>query len=121
MNISDYFNDMKKSKGYTKCQYEDLDPFNDCKPVNCELKYFGKRNFFKNPSCVPAKVCDQDLMYNYETNECRDWRNVLSEADIKEMESGQFSNWNDASDGKDIDEDDSSYYVSCYIRTSWGS
>lgn len=88
---------MKQSKGYTKCSSEDFDPFNNCKPVNCEEKYFGKRNFFDGVQCVPAKVCDQkvDEMYDYETNQCRIVGNILSEEDRKAMEEGTFSNWID--------------------------
>ena len=100
---------MKQSRGYTKCQHEDLDPFNGCKPVICELKYFGKRNFFKNHTCVPATVCDHDLMYNYETNECLNLKNILSEKDVEEMKKGKFSNWINGSNSNSINyEEDSS-------------
>lgn len=103
---------MKQSKDYKTCQHEDLDPFNGCKPVNCELKYFGKRNYFENPRCVPAKVCDHDLMYDYETNECRDPRNILNINDVNEIESGMFTNWIDASEAKLTDGDS----ISCNVR-----
>lgn len=96
---------MKKSKGYHKCQSDDLDPFQDCKPVNCELKYFGKRNFFDGAQCVPAKLCDNITpFYDYGTNECRSIRKVLSDDEIREMKDGKFTNWIDATaeDLKDV-------------------
>lgn len=83
---------MKKVKGFKDCEFEDLDPFNNCRPVNCELKYFGKRNFFKNPNCVPAKICNEndDAMYDYETNECSSFGNVLSQEELEEIEMGKI-------------------------------
>lgn len=98
--FSDYFNDMKTSNGYKKCQFEDLDPFHGCKPVNCELKYFGKRNFFDNASCVRVTTCDQDedSIYDYETNECIASINILSNEDREQMKQGKFSNWIETSE-----------------------
>lgn len=88
---------MKKAQGYQQCESEDYDPFNDCKPVNCELKYSGKRNFFKDPHCVSATVCDQgpNSIYDYDKNICRNFKEVLSPEDIEEMSEGRFSNWVD--------------------------
>lgn len=91
---------MKKATGYKACDSEDLDPFNSCKPVNCELKYFGKRNFFNISSCVSAKLCDNndDEMYDYENNECTTFGKVFSKEELEEMKMGKFSNWIDAKD-----------------------
>lgn len=86
---------MKKAKGYKQCDSEDYDPFDNCKPVNCELKYFGKRNFFKDPLCIPATLCDPGSIYDYEKNVCRDSNQVLSPEDSTEMAEGKFSNWVD--------------------------
>lgn len=102
--LLDYFNDMKKQAGYKKCSSEDLDPFQNCKPVNCEEKYFGKRNFFKDSLCVPAALCDDGDLYDYETNECTNRRNILSEAEMNEMQSGTFSNWEQQEEGRTDDE-----------------
>lgn len=89
---------MKKTNGYKKCDFEDLDPFQHCKPVNCELKYSGKRNFFQSPSCVPVKLCDQgyDWIYHYETNDCRNLQKILTEKEIEDMKEGKFTNWVDS-------------------------
>lgn len=86
---------MKKSYGYQKCLYEDLDPFQQCKPVNCEEKYFGKRNFFDKSKCIASRICDESLIYDYKTNECHDLRKVLSDSEVEEIKSGQFTNWID--------------------------
>lgn len=93
--------------GYEKCLSKDFNPFDNCKPVNCEEKYFGKRNFFNGEICVPAKICDQnfEVMYDYEKNECRNSSNLLDEADRKSMENGIFFNWIDQSEIK-LDEID---------------
>lgn len=102
-NFSDYFNDMKRENGYTKCASEDLDPFNNCKPVNCEEKYFGKRNFFQSPNCVPATICSEndDSIYDYTTNECRSFGKVLSDDDLSQIKNGNFTNWVDAKEVKE--------------------
>ncbi|KAG5684371.1 hypothetical protein PVAND_013606 [Polypedilum vanderplanki] len=90
-----YFNDMKKDHGYTKCDYEDLNPFDKCKPVNCELKYFGKRNFFQYPNCIPVTECENDpeVIYDFDTNTCRNLRNFLSNDNIRQIEEGKFTNF----------------------------
>jgi hypothetical protein len=90
---------MKNIHGYKKCKFEDLDSFDRCKPVNCELKYFGKRNFFNNSKCVPATICTNiDDYYDHQTNECRKLNFELTERDRKEIESGSFTNWFDEHD-----------------------
>ncbi|CAG9802341.1 unnamed protein product [Chironomus riparius] len=90
-----YFNDMKDKFGYQKCDFEDLNPFNKCKPIDCELKYFGKRNYFQNPHCVPVKVCENDpnVIYDYETNSCRNLKQVFSIDELKTMHAGIFNNF----------------------------
>lgn len=92
---------MKALKSYSKCPTEDLDPFNGCSPVNCELKYFGKRNFFNLSNCVPAAICDDDSAYDFKTNTCERLREILSENDIKEMNAGRFTNWVELPDEED--------------------
>lgn len=92
---------MKEEGGYQKCGYEDLDPFRNCKPVNCEEKYLGKRNFFKYPNCIPATICDEDGRYDYDTNTCENPKNIFSEDEINEMKSGKFTNWEHHDDRQD--------------------
>lgn len=86
---------MKKEHGYTKCDSEDLDPFNKCKPVNCEEKYLGKRNFFNESHCIPVARCDagNDVFYDFNTNECRKLGKVFSDEDMRQIKSGNFTNW----------------------------
>lgn len=93
---------MKQSKGYTNCQSEDFDPFNNCNPVNCEEKYFGKRNFFDGKKCVPAIICEPNVnvVYEHDTNKCRNLKNILDDEDRKSMERGKFSNWVDEAEVK---------------------
>lgn len=53
---------MKDGQGYKKCDSEDLNPFAKCEPENCELKYFGKRNFFNKNSnrCETVPKCGSE-------------------------------------------------------------
>lgn len=44
------------------CMDEDEDPLKDCSPFNCDLKYFGQKNFF-NPEtqkCESVSCCKED-------------------------------------------------------------
>lgn len=93
--IPDYFNDMKEKFGYQKCESEDLNPFNKCTPIDCELKYFGKRNYFQHPHCVPVKVCENDpnVVYDYETNSCRNLKEIFSKDELKMLKAGVFKNF----------------------------
>ncbi|XP_070506760.1 uncharacterized protein [Chironomus tepperi] len=90
-----YFNDMKEKFGYQMCEFEDLNPFNKCKPIECELKYFGKRNYFQHPHCVPVKICDKDpnVIYDYETNTCRNLKEIFSKDELKMLKAGIFKNY----------------------------
>lgn len=96
-----YFNDMKKKYGYAgTCESVDLNPFDKCKPFNCELKYFGTRNFFQYPNCVPQIVCENDpnVIYDYEKNECRNLNNLFSMEDIKKLKRGRFDHYNETNE-----------------------
>lgn len=86
---------MKDKFGYQKCDSEDLNPFDKCKPIDCELKYFGKRNFFQHPHCVPVKICENDpnVVYDYETNSCRNLKGIFSKDELKMLKAGIFSNF----------------------------
>lgn len=91
---------MKEQHGdYTKCLTEDLDPFRKCKPANCEEKYFGKRNFFNQQRkiCERTVTCDptknSEMIYDYTTNECLSFKQILTDKETQEMKSGNFSNW----------------------------
>ncbi|XP_032227280.2 uncharacterized protein LOC5503128 isoform X2 [Nematostella vectensis] len=68
--------------GYKECAGVDLDPRNDCKPVNCMDKYNGKRTFFdkERGKCVPAHNCytktdDEkalpDIAFDKDNNGCK--------------------------------------------------
>lgn len=56
------FLDFVNGRNFTDCPTRDLDPFNSCKPINCEEKYFGKRGFFDKERriCVPVPNCTGD-------------------------------------------------------------
>jgi hypothetical protein len=111
---------MKKENGYTECDSEDLDPFNKCQPVDCEEKYLGKRNFFKDSHCIPAAICevDDDVFYDYNTNECRRIGDILSDEDLRQIKSGDFTNWVDE-DEEQLLEDNFEVLKVGMIDKSW--
>lgn len=68
------FSEYIGTRNFSDCATADLDPFNKCKPVSCEEKYFGKRGFFDNstklckpvPKCIGKGVVSIDFYYlNY--------------------------------------------------------
>lgn len=91
---------MKEKFGYQKCEFEDLNPFNKCAPIDCELKYFGKRNYFQHPNCVPVKVCENDpnIVYDYETNSCRNLMKIFTKDELKMLKAGVFKNFIEGTD-----------------------
>lgn len=113
---------MKRVNGYKKCDSEDLDPFNRCKPVNCEEKYFGKRNFFRDGNCVPATMCDEndDSIYDFATNQCRNFGSVLSDDDVNQMKNGNFTNWVDVKEETEMKPDDFEVKLLCSLWRNCG-
>lgn len=66
----------KDGTKHITCHTEDMDVGNNCLPVNCEEKYFGKRNFF-NPTrneCEVATNCKlpkvQTALFALHFNRC---------------------------------------------------
>ena len=88
---------MKTEFGYKKCKSEDLNPFHNCTPINCEMKYFGKRNFFNSTIgyCETVPNCDKpsnpDMIYDYTTNECVDLSKLLTVDDIEEINAQNYT------------------------------
>ncbi|XP_055849430.1 uncharacterized protein LOC129914280 isoform X2 [Episyrphus balteatus] len=50
----------KRRTDYHECSNWDMNFLNNCTPVNCESKYFGRRNFYNTTTkmCEPAARCD---------------------------------------------------------------
>lgn len=88
---------MKSEFGYNKCKSVDLNPFHNCTPINCEMKYFGKRNFFNSSRgyCETVPNCDKpsnpEMIYDYTTNECVDLSELLTVNDIKEINAENYT------------------------------
>ncbi|XP_023933767.2 uncharacterized protein LOC112042825 [Bicyclus anynana] len=70
-----------KFYNYKDCKHEDDDPFNDCKPVNCDTRYNGVKPHFsrKAKRCVAVPPCVKEydyeydypsVIYNPQTNQC---------------------------------------------------
>lgn len=64
-------------------------------------KNISGREISSKSLCVPAKICDQGFAYDYETNECRDVFDILSDADLKEIKNGKFCNWEDIKENQE--------------------
>lgn len=57
--------DSKQAYGELKvCSTTDLDPLDNCQPVNCQMKYLGCRNYFdqKDKRCQKIPHCISDPM-----------------------------------------------------------
>lgn len=63
----------------SSCKNIDEDPFNKCEPVNCDVRYNGRKPYFDNKikRCVSAPECISkdnqylpDIIYDLRTNKC---------------------------------------------------
>lgn len=73
----------------------DLDPLNNCEPVDCQMKYLGSRNFFsekwkrcqKVPFCISDPEQDlPDVVYSPITNACMDMTKPIETNLLKKLE-----------------------------------
>ncbi|XP_020710956.2 uncharacterized protein LOC105691068 isoform X3 [Athalia rosae] len=80
-----------------KCSTVDLDTLDDCRPVNCHVKYNGKRNFFnrRQQRCQPVPICIADatkdlpdVAYVPASNTCRDLENAVDEEEVRTLSQG---------------------------------
>ncbi|XP_071050360.1 uncharacterized protein [Onthophagus taurus] len=87
----------------TICESVDLDPLNNCEPVDCHMKYIGTRNYFnkrwkrcqKVPKCVydPDKELP-DVGYTPITNKCLDLEKCIKRAELTPLEN-KYAEMND--------------------------
>ncbi|XP_046975717.1 uncharacterized protein LOC124541852 [Vanessa cardui] len=72
-------NDFKFVRNLKHCENRDEDPFNDCRPVNCETYYNGIKPYFsrKRKRCIAVPACISDdeseyptVIYNPISNQC---------------------------------------------------
>ncbi|XP_023290699.1 uncharacterized protein LOC105698350 [Orussus abietinus] len=79
------------------CSTVDLDSLDSCRPVNCHIKYNGKRNFFNRKSmrCQPVPICIADsskelpdVAYVPASNTCRDLENAVDEVEVRALSRG---------------------------------
>lgn len=88
---------------FVTCDSPDLDPFDHCNPVNCQLKYSGYRNYFNREwkMCQKVPMCkaneDKDLpdvVYIPNSNTCRNLENFATAENIKSLikKSAQIQN-----------------------------
>ncbi|XP_042148005.1 uncharacterized protein LOC8050995 isoform X3 [Ixodes scapularis] len=59
VGVPPFLNDYYSAGELKRCRTPDLDPTRDCKPVLCDIKYNGLRNFFNETSfrCEPTANC----------------------------------------------------------------
>ncbi|KAJ8727831.1 hypothetical protein PYW08_016216 [Mythimna loreyi] len=85
-----------KVKG-SDCVSLDEDTLHECEPVNCDLKYSGRRPYYDGTrdKCVNAPVCETDIVkqlpdivYVPVSNICRDLDNPISLGDIYAINTG---------------------------------
>ncbi|GLV42210.1 uncharacterized protein CBL_03797 [Carabus blaptoides fortunei] len=77
------------------CETVDMDPLENCKPVDCLMKYSGRKSYFneKCKLCQQIPVCvshgdDADVAYIPSSNRCRNLGNCISDSDINLLEEG---------------------------------
>lgn len=79
------------SRNTHECKTGDLDPFKNCIPVNCLIKYNGKMNYFsrttmlcqKVPSCICSPMKREAVSaYVPSSNTCINLRNQITQKDI---------------------------------------
>lgn len=87
------YSDVKSSD----CVSLDEDSLHDCKPVNCDYKYAGRRPFYEGSrsKCVNAPVCETnvmkklpDIVYVPRSNICRDLDHPITIGDIYALSTG---------------------------------
>lgn len=80
-NVKIFFDtNIKTDQGYaSSCKSIDEDPFNNCEPVNCDVRYNGKKPYFDNKikRCLSVPLCISndnqylpDVIYDPRTNMC---------------------------------------------------
>ncbi|KAI4470270.1 hypothetical protein MML48_1g04614 [Holotrichia oblita] len=88
-------NGVDKTMGRTSCESVDLDPFQNCAPVDCHMKYLGTRSFFnrKWKRCQKVPVCVYDIEkdlpdvgYTPITNKCIDLERCIKKSDLQPLE-----------------------------------
>jgi len=97
-NFNTYLPDQGTIKGSwrtfkTQCRTPDLNPFDNCNPVDCQMKYLSSRTYFSEPFqlCIPGpncvfKKCDKgcpDIIYEPLSNTCQDLSLGISEDDLR--------------------------------------
>lgn len=92
----------KRLKAYaslesSNCDSLDEDSLRECEPVNCDLKYSGRRPYYESSrdKCMRAPVCETDMIkhlpdivYVPASNVCRDLDHPITIADIYAITTG---------------------------------
>lgn len=77
----------KNEEDLRRCKHRDQDPLNDCKPVNCETYYNGKKSYFDKHSkrCTKVALCTDkkrnkaSQIYDQKNNRCINRKSVNNE------------------------------------------
>ncbi|XP_011306988.1 uncharacterized protein [Fopius arisanus] len=82
-----------------ECQSPDQDPLDACHPVNCQVKYNGKRSYFNRElqmcQSVPICIADAnkelpDLVYDAVNNSCRNMETSVTQTEIQSLSGGRI-------------------------------
>ncbi|XP_055849429.1 uncharacterized protein LOC129914280 isoform X1 [Episyrphus balteatus] len=83
----------KRRTDYHECSNWDMNFLNNCTPVNCESKYFGRRNFYNTTTkmCEPAARCDgENQVYDIYSNECLNFDQLMDPVEIENIKKGNY-------------------------------
>ncbi|XP_030376274.1 uncharacterized protein LOC115625377 [Scaptodrosophila lebanonensis] len=84
---------LRKHKDFVDCRNWDKDYFNNCTPVDCDERYFGRRSFYNYTSeeCEPVTPCsDPETLYDPFANECVEKNFIVTEEEIEQLKAGKF-------------------------------
>ncbi|XP_055906441.1 uncharacterized protein LOC129941754 isoform X2 [Eupeodes corollae] len=85
----------RKRPDYQECLNWDMDFLNNCTRINCEEKYFGKRNFYNitTKMCEPAAKCEgKNEIYDIYSNECLNSDELMDPEEIENIKRGYYEN-----------------------------
>lgn len=95
-NVPSFLRDFVSPAELKSCRSPDQDPTRSCKPVLCDIKYNGMRDYFNETSqrCEPTVNCWDDaagdeMVYLAGSNSCRRLSEVLSDEDMEHFEKFQ--------------------------------
>ncbi|XP_037946342.1 uncharacterized protein LOC119678541 isoform X2 [Teleopsis dalmanni] len=84
---------LRRHKNYKDCKNWDKEYLKNCTPVNCEERYFGRRNYYNHTSeqCEEVPRCAEHIeIYDIYGNECINPKQFCNENDLDMIRKGKY-------------------------------